>query len=358
MVSALETVTECLPESDQFSSCADLMRNPTLRAFIWILGISALFGNAFVLYERLRPNEHSRVRDMARVQNCMVGNLAIADGLMGVYMLIIASADVAYRNQYAYYAEEWQTSVVCKIAGILSVISSEASVFFITAISVDRFVAVLFPHSRLKMKLKSAYYVASLIWVITLVISVVPLMVSGVHDTFYGRSSVCLAIPLTSSRPLGWQYSVAVFLGLNFIAFTMILVSYVAIYLTMKLSSARAGVSNKSRSQEYQLALRMSLLVFSDMCCWMPIIIMGLISLTGSADIPATSYAWIAVFVLPLNSSLNPYLYTIFTRQSSARRKLSSSIFSKSAGSNDVSMANPNKAYAPDSDAEADIGKK
>ncbi|XP_072015011.1 uncharacterized protein [Amphiura filiformis] len=42
--------TKCLPESDQFSSCADLMRNTALRLFIWILGLSALLGNAFVIF--------------------------------------------------------------------------------------------------------------------------------------------------------------------------------------------------------------------------------------------------------------------------------------------------------------------
>ena len=358
LVAGLETVTECLPEADQFSSCADLMRNPTLRAFVWILGISALLGNAHVFYKRVSASkvERSRAGDIARVQNIVVGNLAVADGIMGIYLLIIASADTLYRNQYAYYAEEWQTSAICKIAGILSVLSSEASVFFMAAISIDRFLCVLFPLSPFKLNHKSAKCISALIWIITFVLSVIPMMVSDIQDTFYGRSSVCLALPLTSGRPKGWQYSVAIFLGLNFVAFAVILLSYVCIFIAIKLSSIQSGVGNQRRSQEYKLALRMSILVFSDMCCWMPIIIMGLISVTESAEIPGTSYAWIAVFVLPLNSALNPYLYTF-----SARQKSSQKTYGGTKKGQTVSMAVTNQSFVADSDAslaKVTIGKK
>ncbi|XP_072021058.1 uncharacterized protein [Amphiura filiformis] len=129
LVQNLELITECLPEPDQFSSCEDLIRIPVLRIFMWILGISALIGNGYVIAKRILPSERGSRKGAARVQNIMVGHLAVADSFMGVYMMIIASADVYYRDKYAFFAEDWQTSVVCKMAGLLSVLSSEASVF-------------------------------------------------------------------------------------------------------------------------------------------------------------------------------------------------------------------------------------
>ena len=66
----------------------------------------------------------------------------------------------------------------------------------------------------------------------------------------------------------------------------------------------------KNLDMQIKLATRMALIVGTDFICWMPIIIMGLLSATGAAEIPADVYAWTAVFILPLNSSLNPYLYT------------------------------------------------
>ena len=132
MIRDLQSVTACLPEPDQFSSCEDLMRNEVLRVFMWILGLSALLGNGFVVLWRLIPRQQKGIRktESGIVQSILVLNLALADGLMGVYMLIIASADMYYRGVYILYAEDWQQSIICKVAGFLSVLSSETSVFF------------------------------------------------------------------------------------------------------------------------------------------------------------------------------------------------------------------------------------
>lgn len=50
---------------------------------------------------------------------------AAADLLMGVYLLVIASADEAMRGEYNSHAHAWMTSWVCTGAGVLSMISSE-----------------------------------------------------------------------------------------------------------------------------------------------------------------------------------------------------------------------------------------
>ena len=56
------------------------------------------------------------------------------------------------------------------------------------------------------------------------------------------------------------------------------------------------------------------LIVLTDFLCWMPIIVIGLLSLLGKFHDPEKqAYVWIAVFVLPVNSALNPILYTFST---------------------------------------------
>ena len=251
-------------------------------------------------------------QDRAYVQSVLITNLAISDGLMGIYMLIIASADANYRGKYAFYAEAWQTSGTCKFAGFLSVLSSEASVFFITIISLDRFSCIAFPLSDVTLKPKSAGVASGLAWGLAFLFSLIPLF--AFDDDYYGRSPVCLALPLTDTRPAGWAYSVALFLFVNLAAFIVIVFCYGAIFMTVNRSGKNVG-GGKNRSEELHLAVRMSLLIFTDFFCWMPIIIMGLLALTDKTTIPTETYVWTAVFVLPLNSALNPYLYTIATRE-------------------------------------------
>ena len=54
------------------------------------------------------------------------------------------------------------------------------------------------------------------------------------------------------------------------------------------------------------------MVIFSDFCCWVPIVIMKYLAV-GGMKIPPQVSAWTAVFILPLNSSINPFLYTVAT---------------------------------------------
>ncbi len=62
------------------------------------------------------------------------------------------------------------------------------------------------------------------------------------------------------------------------------------------------------------MAVKMALIVGTDFACWMPVIIMGILSQAGIVEIGPGMYAWIVVFILPVNSSLNPYLYTFYSK--------------------------------------------
>ena len=44
---------QCSAPSDKFSSCSDLLKSDILRVLMWILGVSALVGNLFVIIFRI-----------------------------------------------------------------------------------------------------------------------------------------------------------------------------------------------------------------------------------------------------------------------------------------------------------------
>ncbi|XP_072030229.1 G-protein coupled receptor GRL101-like [Amphiura filiformis] len=319
----METVTSCLPEPDQFSSCQDLMRNQFLRICMWLLGLSAFLGNVFVILWRTvfcGAKERSN-----SVQDILVLNLAIADGLMGVYMLTIAAVDMYYREVYIAHADDWKSSILCQVAGSFSVISCEASVCFLTIISFDRYVCISFPFSNRKLKRKSVKIVALVVWVFVSIVGLVPLFAPRYFgDHFYSRSSVCLSLPLSNDRPPGWFYSVFWSLGANLVCFILILACYIAIYIEAQVSAKIRHVDSKKQN-ELDMAMRMLFLVGTDFICWMPVIVMGILATCNIVLIPPVVYVWTAVFILPINSSLNPYLYTILTREIK-RRSLRSTL--------------------------------
>ncbi|KAG8255521.1 hypothetical protein J6590_090551 [Homalodisca vitripennis] len=95
------------------------------------------------------------------------------------------------------------------------------------------------------------------------------------------------------------------------LSFGIIAVGYLWMFVAAR-STQLAVTRTARRSTESAMAWRMSLLVATDAACWVPIIVLGLASLAGFT-VPPQVFAWVAVFVLPLNAAINPVLYTLST---------------------------------------------
>lgn len=309
---------------------------------MWILGISALFGNLVVLVLRLREKTKTHVQI---VQAFFIGNLAFSDFLMGSYMLILGSADLYFADEYFIHSDEWRAGRLCKFAGFICLLSSEASVFFLTAISVDRLLGAGFPLSSVKFSPTSAKLVGGIIWLITFTVSIIPILTAGPDSDWYDLSDVCIGLPLIT-RPSSfvfqasgvsdqvvfdlpvaedtkpaWYFSIILFLGINLLCFLVIFICYLVIFIQNRKSGKMVQRTGR-QDEEVKLALRMFVIVGTDFVCWMPVIIMGVLSQTGAVIIPLEAYIWSVVFLLPINSSLNPYLYTLVSWVSSKKRQM------------------------------------
>ncbi|XP_060084391.1 uncharacterized protein LOC132563668 [Ylistrum balloti] len=298
------TDANCVPYQDEFSSCSDLMREDHLRVFIWIIGVCALIGNSGVVIYKIIFDQRSLVKG----HGILILNLAVADFLMGIYLLIIAIADSIYRGQYIWNDLYWRNSVQCKLAGVLATISSEASVMFLLLITIDRFVSIKFMLKQYYFSKRKIIFSCLAVWSLCCTLALIPLLpITYFSGQFYSRSAVCLALPLTRDKPDGWEYGMAVFILLNFIIFISIAIGQVLIY--KEVSTTDKVLKSQRRVQDAAIARSLFLVVFSDFMCWFPLGVMGLLAFSGNR-ISSEVYAWTAVFILPVNSALNPVLYT------------------------------------------------
>ena len=316
----------CLSQDqDGFSSCDELLKNRVLKNAIWVLGVMAFAGNLVVILWRMVA------KDSNRVNSFLLTNLAVADFLMGVYMLIIAYKDNSWQGVYFKHDISWRTSDLCVFAGVVSTLSSEVSVFTLTVVTLDRMICLVFPFRFRRISIKKAVVIMIFVWLLGSVIALAPLFYKSyfydfkrnVH--FFGRSAVCLPLQLSSDRPSGWEYSVSIFIVLNGLSFLFILVCYLVMYRTI--TKTASAVRSTRMNQDSTIAKRMMFIILTDFFCWFPVIIVSILSLTGSLYDPKKEvYVWIAVFVLPINSSINPLLYTFstpFVRKKLATRNLS-----------------------------------
>ena len=262
----------CYPHKNEFSSCSDLMRNDALRALLWIIGLFSLLGNgASLIYRFIYDRERLKMG-----YGIFVSNLAAADFLMGVYLIIIASADVAFRGTYIYKDETWRYSIWCKLAGIFSTVSSEASVLFICLITLDRIFVIKYPFGQIRFTTVSAVVSSCIVWVIVCVIGILPVAITSYFKgTFYSKSGVCLALPLTRDRPPGWVYSISIFIGFNFITFLAIAFGQWMIYTTINKARSRMKSFSTNRSNDLRVARNLLFVASTDFLCWFPIGILG-----------------------------------------------------------------------------------
>ena len=217
------------------------------------------------------------------------------------FLGFLAVVDASTLGDFRMYAIPWQMSAGCQLAGFLGVLSSELSVYTLTVITMERNYAITHAmHLNKRLSLKHAAYIMAFGWVFALTMAILPL--AGVSD--YRKFAVCLPFE-TAGAGLGY---IVFLMFINGIAFLILMGCYLKIYCAIR--GSQAWNSNDSR-----IAKRMALLVFTDFICWAPIAFFSLSASFGLQLISLEGAKVFTVFVLPLNSCCNPFLYALLTKQ-------------------------------------------
>ncbi len=321
-----------LPRSP-FLTCKRLLTYE-LRIIAWLMSVACIVGNIFSLYTRFKYK-----RENNKIQFLLISNLSASDLIMCTYLITLLSADIYYTDYFPSHSYSWRTSNLCRIAGALSILSSEASAFFITLISIDRFLAINYACGCGRMKTKVARALLGMSWIVAFGLSITAFVLSGLDSYLYSVSEVCVGLPISRSNlyiqsriyvEIGYPmlsddfftvyqhvasytsmyFSIAMFTGLNLLCFIIVGICYISIFITIR---KNRNVSEHSHTfkEEIRVAMKMSLLVFTDFLCWVPIGILSILVQIGVVTVNPTLYVWIAVTVLPINSVLNPFLYTL-----------------------------------------------
>ena len=106
----------------------------------------------------------------------------------------------------------------------------------------------------------------------------------------------------------------------NLALFLLIATGQALIYWSVKSNTLSGGslgskTSGTARNKQHNskdmvIARRLLTIALSDFLCWFPIGMCGLLSSRGM-PIPSEVNVAMAILVLPLNSALNPFLYTL-----------------------------------------------
>ncbi|XP_036892961.1 relaxin receptor 2 [Sturnira hondurensis] len=297
----------CMPLTDGISSFEDLLANNILRICVWVIAFITCFGNLFVIGMRSFIKAENMTHAMS------IKFLCCADCLMGVYLFFIGFFDIKYRGQYQKYALLWMESFPCRLMGVLAMLSTEVSVLLLTYLTLEKFLVIVFPFSNIRPGKRQTSVILIGIWIVGFVIAVIPFSNKDYFGNFYGKNGVCFPLYYDQREDIGSEgYSLGIFLGVNLLAFLIIVFSYGIMFCSIKKTALQTTKVRHRVRREVAVANRFFFIVFSDAICWIPVFVIKILSLF-QVEIPDTITSWVVIFFLPVNSALNPILFTLTT---------------------------------------------
>ena len=371
-------IMDCDDRSDEkdcadtsvFSSSTEMIAEPSIKAAFWIIGFVVIFGNFYVIVISITNLTEKKTLQGVGFQQVIILNISIADFIMGVYLLTIATYSESFSGRYGEVDQEWRSSLKCSIIGSLVVISSQTSCFLMVVLTGFRLTNIVNAFESLNASLNRWVICIVTTWVLSFIIGIVPMIISsyfmhsfsfsstfhnGNLDSsqltefacrvaalsnktiefngnefqsvnefvendlpqnisvamfgYYGQTSICMPRFYVAYGDNSWEYTVFI-VTVNFLSFVFIAVGYIWIVKHSSKSSANVGrrQNKQVNAQAAKMQRRIARIIATDFCCWIPICIMAYVRL--GVEFSDIVYQISAVLLLPINSALNPFLFT------------------------------------------------
>ncbi|XP_043570817.1 somatostatin receptor type 2-like [Chiloscyllium plagiosum] len=281
------------------SPAVDMSGSVLLPLIYFVVCVLGLSGNTLVIYVILRYAK------MKTVTNIYILNLAIADELFMVALPFFATQAALAHWPFGQAA--------CRVLMTLDGINQFTSIFCLTVMSVDRYLAVVHPITSSKWrKPRLAKLVNGAVWIISLLV-ILPIMIYSAVQTRNGRSSCTITWP---SKNPSWYTAFGIYtfaLGF-FLPLTIICLCYLLIIIKVKASGIRVG-SSKRKKSERKVTRMVSIVVAVFVFCWLPFYIFNFLPLAVDVK-PTVAMKGFYEFVVVLsyaNSCANPILYAFLS---------------------------------------------
>uniref|UniRef100_A0A8C1UXU3 Relaxin family peptide receptor 1 n=1 Tax=Cyprinus carpio TaxID=7962 RepID=A0A8C1UXU3_CYPCA len=263
-------VRSCKPNTDGISSFEDLLANIVLRVFVWVVSATTCFGNIFVICMRSYIRSENKLHAMCIISLCYVATFTVhfyMNENKKIGMLLCEVTQVILFHYYIIF-KKYYIILQC----ILLVL------FYLYT-----YLMLLKPCSLLC----SGLYIS--VWETSVQLSPIELAIYNVKNISFFQ------------------------IGLNLVAFLIIVLSYGSMFYNIQRTGTQTTKYSNHIKKELTIAKRFFSIVITDSLCWIPIFILKILSLM-EVEIPGTISSWVVIFILPINSALNPILYTLTTR--------------------------------------------
>ncbi|XP_018527573.1 somatostatin receptor type 5 [Lates calcarifer] len=258
-----------------------------------IVFIVGFLGNTLVIYVVIRYAK------MKTVTNMYILNLALADEL---YILGIPFLGTNSALSYWPYGDFF-----CKVCMTADAMSQFSSTFCLTVMTIDRYLAVVYPIRSAKWrKPQVAKVFNGMVWVVSFLIVLPVTIYSDVQEEL-------------NTCNISWPephdlWSIVFILYTSILGFfgPLIVISlcYLLIVIKVRSASVRAGLT-KRRKSERKVTRMVVIIVLVFVLCWLPFFITNIVNLIyiiPESKITAAIYFFLVILTY-VNSCANPILY-------------------------------------------------
>nr|XP_057917845.1 somatostatin receptor type 5 [Doryrhamphus excisus] len=254
-----------------------------------VVCIVGLAGNSLVIVTILKLDK------MSSATTVYIFNLALADGLFMVGLPFIASQNCLTKWLFG--------NVACKVVMVLDGINQFTSVFCLTVMSIDRYMALADPLRFACWRTpRCAKIVSALLWLFSLV-TILPM---ALH--FSADQGLCIPDIISEFWWLG-VLSYTFILGFA-LPFTVMTGFYTALLLTLKSQQLRATTPNQDNHRpERQVTKMVVAVVIVFGVCWLPFYTFNFCSMYQTDVAFARAFEFVVLLSYSW-SCANPILYT------------------------------------------------
>ncbi|XP_030332321.1 cysteinyl leukotriene receptor 2 [Strigops habroptila] len=274
---------------------------PTFYLFIFFFGA---VGNGLSIYVFFQPSQKKTSA------NIYMQNLAVSD-LMFVSTL-------PFRATYFLLGSHWIFGeIVCRIMTYTLYVNMYCSIYFLTVLSMVRFLAIVYPFKHWKVTdMNYARIICTAIWVFVMAVSS-PLLTKGIAG--YVNPDKCLDLHPSSTHRLLMMNSFVLIVGF-ILPFCIIIVCY--IFAIRALLKSRSPQCKKAVCHKKALStIIITLILF--LLCFLPYHILRTVHLMHSscsqANLPMHKALVVTLCLAAMNSCLNPILYYFAAENFKAR---------------------------------------
>ena len=362
---------ECV--TDALSSPRELIKNNFLRKFVWVSAIMTVVANSVAIFLHFKKLRKLRCRhSMPYANTLLISHLSAADLVMGISLLLVSVKSNEYSGDYCYHDYRWRSSAACTFVGVLTMVSSQTSMNILVLLTGLRLYVTFRPFMSNQVSVKLIHALCLFSWMIAGFLALLPIWradiftkgyfvepniffdrqyvtkdayvryyhvshnilkthksSSNLYDFperrvniirefgYYSSSGVCF--PDLFSRETPEFYISFAIITYNLVALLFIAMTYFYIFLTYN-NKPMIGTEKQQRlitKSTKTLKRRIIFIIVTDAISWVPIIAFAISSYSGN-KLPGVVHPLSSIVLLPINSALNPVIYSRFDKVATA----------------------------------------